>query len=113
MKTSTPFPRGIRLSSQKRHSKDLYEISEDDLTALQLASKKIIQAISAVLKPTGVACVQLNGKGVNQVVLHYHLHLIPRVEGSLVFPATAWEIKPGDMDRIRKTGEKIAAALTS
>ena len=77
-----PISQGHTLIIPKQHSKDLYEIPEEDLTALHLASKKIIKAISDALNPTGVACVQLNGKGANQVVLHYHLHLIPRMPGS-------------------------------
>ncbi len=106
-----PISMGHTLIIPKRHSKDLYEIPGEDLTALHLASKKIIKAISDALSPTGVACVQLNGKGANQVVLHYHLHLIPRMPGSPGLPVSDWEIKPGDMDQIRETGEKIAAAL--
>ena len=106
-----PISPGHTLIIPKQHSKDLYEIPEEDLTALHLASKKIIKAISNALSPTGVACVQLNGKGANQVVLHYHLHLIPRMPGSPGLPVSDWEIKPGDMDQIRETGEKIAAAL--
>ena len=108
-----PISQGHTLIIPKRHSKDLHEIPEEDLTAVHLASKKIINAISDALNPTGVACVQLNGRGANQVVFHYHLHLIPRMAGSPVLPVTSWEIKPGDMDLIRETSEKIAAALAA
>jgi len=107
----SPISQGHTLIIPKRHYQDLYEISSKNLTAVHLASKKIIKAISVALNPTGVACVQLNGRGANQVVLHYHLHLIPRLPGSPVLPVTSWEIKPGDMDLIKETGEKIAAAV--
>ena len=109
----SPISQGHTLIIPKRHYQDLYEIPPEDLTAIHLASKKVIKAISDALNPTGVACVQLNGRGANQVVLHYHLHLIPRIAGSPVLPVTSWEINPGDMDLIKETGEKIAAAMVA
>ena len=109
----SPISQGHTLIIPKRHYQDLYEIPPEDLTAIHLASKKVIKAISDALNPTGVACVQLNGRGANQVVLHYHLHLIPRLAGSPVLPVTSWEINPGDMDLIKETGEKIAAAMVA
>jgi histidine triad (HIT) family protein len=76
-----------------------------------LASKKIAQAMKKALKPLGVACLQLNGKGVNQVVLHYHLHLVPRVANTPELPITCWDLKPGDPETIKKTAQKIREAL--
>jgi len=52
-------------------------------------------------------------RGVNQVVMHYHLHLIPRVSGGPELTMTAWELIPGDMDAIKLTGDRIAAAMAS
>jgi len=77
----SPISVGHTLVVPKRHAQNLWEISGEDLTAVHLASQKIIQAIADVLNPTGVACLQLNGKCENQVVMHYHLHLIPRSSG--------------------------------
>jgi histidine triad (HIT) family protein len=90
---------------------DLWEISDEDLAAVLLASKKIARAIKKILNPTGVACLQLNGRGVNQMVMHYHLHLVPRSpeEPELIF--TSWELRQGDMDIIKRTAELIASAI--
>jgi histidine triad (HIT) family protein len=63
-----PISSGHTLIIPKRHTKDLWEISDDDLVAIHLASKRVIKAIKAALNPSGVACVQLNGPGANQVV---------------------------------------------
>ncbi|MFC1866748.1 HIT family protein [Thermodesulfobacteriota bacterium] len=106
-----PVAEGHTLVIPKRHAENLWEIADEDLTAVQLASKKIIQAIEDALNPIGVAALQLNGRGVNQVVMHYHLHLVPRISGTPVLPMTSWEIKPGEMEAIRQTAEKIAAAI--
>ena len=106
-----PISPGHTLIIPKNHAANLMEISEEDLAAVHRASKKVMAGIEAALKPSGVACVQLNGRGVNQVVMHYHLHLIPRVPGGPALPVSAWEIKPGNMNDIKATAEKITAAL--
>ena len=106
-----PISPGHTLVIPKKHAQDLWEIPADDLAAVQVASKKIIQAMKEALDPTGVACLQLNGPGANQVVMHYHLHLIPRTKGTPELPVTMWELNEGDMDAIKQTAEKIAAAI--
>ncbi|MBW1779689.1 MAG: HIT family protein [Deltaproteobacteria bacterium] len=106
-----PISLGHTLIIPKKHAQDLWEISEDDLRAVHSASKKIVDAIRNALRPSGVACLQLNGPGANQVVLHYHLHLIPRLTGDPELPVANWELKEGDMAAIKATADKIAAAI--
>ena len=106
-----PVSKGHTLVIPKNHAQDLWEITSEDLAALHIASQKIIRAIKIALDPVGVACVQLNGRGVNQVVMHYHLHLVPRSGGEPELPLTSWELRQGDMEVIEKTAEKIAAAI--
>jgi len=108
-----PISEGHTLIIPKVHAENIWEISGKDLTAIHLASKKVADAINDVLNPAGVAVLQLNGRGVNQIVMHYHLHLIPRVSGSPELTMTAWELIPGDMDAIKLTGDRIAAAMAS
>ena len=106
-----PIADGHTLIIPKRHAQNLWEISGEGLIAIHLASQKIAHGIKEALKTTGVAALQLNGRGVNQVVMHYHLHLIPRTSESPELPMTCWEIKPGNMDDIKQTAEKITAAI--
>ena len=106
-----PISEGHTLIIPKKHAENLWEIPAEDLTAVHLASRKIIQAIKKALNPTGVALLQLNGRGANQVVMHYHLHLVPRAGDAPELSITTWELKEGDMDAIKQTAEKIAAAI--
>jgi histidine triad (HIT) family protein len=106
-----PISEGHALVIPKAHAENLWEIPEQDLAVVHMASKKIIQTMKEVLNPEGVACLQLNGRGVNQVVMHYHLHLIPRIKGSEPLPVSSWELKPGDQDAIARLAQKIAAKL--
>ena len=106
-----PVSKGHTLVIPKRHVQDLWEIPDEDLTAVQLASKKIAQAIKRALNPIGVACIQLNGRGVNQMVMHYHFHLVPRSSDEPELAFTSWELRQGDMDAIKKIAEQIASAI--
>ena len=106
-----PIAEGHTLIIPKAHAENLWEIPEEDLIAIQLASQKIVRAIRKVLNPTGVAVLQLNGRGVNQVVMHYHLHLMPRTGESPELPVSTWELKQGDMTAIEQTAERIAAKI--
>jgi histidine triad (HIT) family protein len=107
----SPVSQGHTLIVPKAHSENLYEISLEDLTAVQSAAQKIARAIQKALHPIGVATLQLNGRGVNQIVMHYHLHLIPRVEGDAPLPVSDWEAEQGDMEALKKVADKIAAAI--
>ena len=106
-----PIAEGHTLIIPKRHAQDLWEIPTEDLTAIHLASQKIIRAIKKALNPIGVALLQLNGRGANQVVMHYHLHLMPRISKSPQLPVTEWELKEGNMEAIKETARKIASAI--
>ena len=106
-----PISPGHTLIIPKNHAVNLKEISDEDLAAVHRASKKVLTGIETALNATGVACVQLNGRGVNQVVMHYHLHLIPKVPEGPDLPVSKWEIIPGDMNEIKETAEKISSAV--
>lgn len=107
-----PIAEGHTLVIPKKHARDLSEIDGESLIAVQLASKKIMDAITKSLKPSGVAAMQLNGESVGQSVLHYHLHLIPRLENEPPLPIARWEMTPGNMNKIKETAEKIRGAIT-
>ncbi|MBN1276463.1 MAG: HIT family protein [Deltaproteobacteria bacterium] len=106
-----PISTGHTLVIPKKHAENLWEISAEDLAAVHLASKKVIKAIKDTLNPIGVACLQLNGRGANQIVMHYHLHLIPRSIEEPELPVSSWEIKQGDMKSIKETAERISEAV--
>jgi histidine triad (HIT) family protein len=106
-----PINTGHTLIIPKRHAENIWEIDGEDLAAIHQASLKIARAMKTSLDPDGIAFLQLNGRAVNQVVMHYHLHLIPRKSSDPKLTMTEWELVPGDMTAIGKTAEKIAAAI--
>lgn len=107
-----PISDGHTLIIPKRHAENIWELSADEITAIHLTSQKVAQAMKTSLNPDGIAFLQLNGRGVNQLVMHYHLHLIPRAGGGPELTMTNWELKPGNMETITETAAKISSALT-
>ncbi|MDM8526155.1 HIT family protein [Desulfococcaceae bacterium HSG8] len=106
-----PISDGHTLIIPKRHAENIWEVSEEEIAAIHLASQKIANAMKAATDIDGIAFLQLNGRGVNQVVMHYHLHLIPRPAGAPEITMTKWDLKPGDMEAIKKTAENITSAM--
>jgi len=108
-----PIAEGHTLIIPKKHAENLWEISKEDLAAIHLVSKKVAHALREVLKHSGIAVLQLNGQGAKQVVMHYHLHLVPRIPGTPPLPITNWDLRPGDKEALRKTTKKISETLRS
>ena len=106
-----PINTGHVLIIPKNHAETIWEIEIEDLTAIHQSSLKIARALKTVLKPDGIAFLQLNGKAVNQVVPHYHLHLIPRKATDPKLKMTEWELVPGDMGAITKLAQEIASVV--
>jgi histidine triad (HIT) family protein len=106
-----PIQYGHTLVIPKRHAENLWEMTDEDIAAVHRASKRIGMAVKKALGATGLACLQLNEKGANQVVMHYHLHIIPRLPDGPPLPVSNWELKTGDMARVKETADRIRAAL--
>jgi histidine triad (HIT) family protein len=106
-----PVSEGHTLVVPKQHAENLFEIADGDLAAVHSACKKILEAIQKALDPVGVAVLQLNGRGVNQIVMHYHVHLIPRATDGPALPVSDWGAQEGDPEALARTAEKIAASV--
>jgi histidine triad (HIT) family protein len=106
-----PISKGHTLIVPKRHATDMWEASEDDLVAIMKTAKKLVHAIKDAISPDGVAVLQLNGKAVNQVVMHYHFHLIPRSADEGNLSMTDWKLIPGNMEEIKEVASKIKGKI--
>ena len=106
-----PVSDGHTLIIPKAHAENLGELAEADLVAIHKASQKMFHAMRTALGADAVALVQANGKAVNQVVMHYHLHLIPRKDSESRLAVTNWELVPGDMAAIEAVSGKLAQAM--
>lgn len=55
-----------------------WELSDEDVAAVTIAAKPIMQGLCEVFQPPGMLVEQRNGRAAGQEVFHMHLHLIPK-----------------------------------
>jgi len=101
-----PLNDGHTLVVPKRHAETIFEIDPQDLIATMKVAQRLAIAIKKALNSDGMIVVQLNNKAAGQMVPHLHIHLIPRWENDGL-QIGKWEIKPGDIEKIKDIAEKI------
>ena len=102
-----PVNIGHTLIVPKKHFENIYDIDEDLVAYLAKIAKKI----SIALKKMGASGTNIttnNGEVAGQVVLHYHIHVIPRFEGDGLAPWPTRKHKEGEME---ETAKKISSML--
>ena len=104
-----PANEGHALVIPKEHAIDLYEISEESLTRTVVTAKRVARALARTLNPDGLNLVQCNGRAAAQSVMHFHVHVLPRVRDDRL--AMNWGLKLGDIDAIGRMAERIRVWL--
>ncbi len=76
-----PISDGHTLVIPKQHSENLLDTSEEDVKAVAVAVKKVAKATKAAMQCDGINILQANFIASGQSVFHYHVHIVPRMEG--------------------------------
>ena len=100
-----PANEGHALVIPKEHAVDLYSISDEALARTAVTAKKVAAAVARTLNPDGLNLVQCNGPAAAQSVMHFHMHVLPRVKNDGL--AMNWGLKLGDIDAIGRLAERI------
>jgi len=101
-----PASRGHMLIVPKKHVENIFEISEDDLSAVMNAVKRCAQAVRQALKAEGITVLQLNGKASDQIIPHLHVHIMPRWQNDRL-SVSQWEMKEGDREELQEIARKV------
>lgn len=72
--------KGHTLVIPKKHTKDIYETSDEIAGELFARVPKIAKAIKETYQPLGINMLSNTGEAAGQSVFHLHMHLIPRYE---------------------------------
>ena len=75
-----PNNKGHCLIVPKNHSRNLFEMEQEDLIATMQALQKVAKAAMKALDYPAFNIIINNGKEAGQVVFHFHIHIIPRYE---------------------------------
>ena len=100
-----PAHEGHTLVIPKEHARDVHAISADAIAATVVSAKKVAGAVAKTLSPDGLNLVQCNGPAAAQSVMHFHMHVLPRVDGDEL--RLNWGLEPGDMDAIGELAANI------
>ncbi len=75
-----PISLGHTLIIPKQHFSNIYDIEERDLVEIIKVARKIAKAYEEIFGINNLQLINNAGKGGQQEVFHFHLHLIPRYE---------------------------------
>ena len=100
-----PANEGHALVIPKEHAPDLYAVSDEALARTSVTAKRVAAALARTLNPDGLNIVQCNGAAAAQSVMHFHMHVLPRVKDDGL--AMNWGLKLGDIDAIGRLAERI------
>lgn len=81
-----PVTVGHSLVIPKRHATNIHDMPPEDMAAVAKASKVVAGMLTERLGSDGVNLLHATGAAAWQTVFHFHMHVIPRVEGDLPFP---------------------------
>ncbi len=73
-----PWTRGHALVIPRRHSKNLYEVQDEDLRNTASAAKVLAERMRDRLHCDGVNLLNACEPAAWQTVFHFHIHVIPR-----------------------------------
>ena len=62
----------------REHLENIYELPEKKFAKMALVIKRVCDAVKKTIGAEGITILQLNGSAAGQVVMHFHVHVIPR-----------------------------------
>ena len=76
-----PWTRGHALVVPRRHSRNLYDVEDEDLERVAVAAKRLAVTMRDRLRCDGVNLLNCCEAAAWQTVFHTHIHVIPRYDG--------------------------------
>ena len=102
-----PWTRGHALVIPRIHSRNLYEIEEQDLAHVAAAAKRLALRMRERLGCDGVNVLNSCESAAWQTVFHFHVHVIPRYEDDpLRLPGAPQQADP---EQLREVAEELRA----
>jgi len=96
-----PWTRGHALVIPRRHSRNLYEVPDEDLQYAVVAAKRLALAMRDRLSCDGVNLLNACEPAAWQTVFHTHIHVIPRYDGDpLQVPVRPRQAEPDELAQV-------------
>ncbi len=102
-----PATKGHVVVIPRTHTADFFEVSEQDLDAVMVATRRVSERLKLTLEPAGFNLLTNVGRAAWQSIFHFHLHVIPRYEGDpLELP---WRPEPADPEQLAAVAAELRA----
>ena len=104
----SPTNPGHTLVIPKRHSENFQEMTQNEIMAVFATAQQVAKAVVAGVNAEGYNLGMNNGKVAGQIVMHAHLHIIPR------FPNDGLHHWPGKSyaeGQKEEVGKRIAKSI--
>jgi len=73
-----PFTPGHTIIVSKKHYKNIFDVSQDELKRTISIAQKIAKMVKKKLGAKGINLLHDSGKAGEQFIFHFHFHVIPR-----------------------------------
>ena len=103
-----PRAPGHTLVLPKAPARNLLDAAPEDLAAVAQAAQKIAHAAMKAFSADGITIQQFNEPAGGQVVLHVHVHVMPRHDGIALLPPAS---RKEDAKVLEDNATKLIAAL--
>lgn len=94
-----PVNEGHTLVIPRRHYENIFEVPDEELARLFKIVKKVAAAVMKSQEAEGIRILQNNGKAANQIIFHFHVHIIPEYQRQGVFRHRI-TAELGDLERV-------------
>ena len=96
-----PINKGHTLVIPKKHYKNLFDMPEEELKGYMEVIQKVSKAVMKGVDADGVNINMSNESAAGQVVMHAHVHIIPRIKGDGLKLWPQGKYKEGEMQTVR------------
>ena len=103
-----PRADGHALVIPKAPSRNIFDMSADDIAATYLTVQKVARAAMKAFGAAGITIQQFNEPAGGQIVFHSHVHVLPRHEGVALRPHTG---EMADNTVLAEHAEKLKSTL--
>jgi histidine triad (HIT) family protein len=98
-----PWTRGHALVIPRAHSRNLYEIADEDLARTMGAVKRLATRMRDVLDVDGINLLNSTDPAAWQTVFHFHVHVIPRYEDDpLELPGSPMDVGEDELAEVAR-----------
>ena len=96
-----PWTRGHAVVVPRNHTKNLYEIPEEELARTMSSAKQLAQQMRDRLGCDGVNLINSCEPAAWQTIFHFHVHVIPRYENDpLELPTRPQRAEPEELAEV-------------